>query len=182
MDPDGDLLLVLRKQEKGKTVVNVNVLVSSKHMTLASCVFKTKLVPDSIKNGAGSTASGKIEISLIEDDSEAFIVLLNVIHGRNRLVPLTLSLDLLTKVAVLVEKYNLHDVVAVFGDIWVFDAMDRSDSGYFLQVSQWLCIAWVFKDEELFNTVSCLAVKFSKKGFSGSMDGLPLPPHIIGKK
>jgi len=112
-------------------------------MTLASSVFKAMLAPNHFQEGTTLALSGKAEISLPDDDSEAFVVLLNVIHARSKFIPSTVSLEQLTKIAVLVDKYRLHGAVSICTDLWVQRV--ESSRSYLLDISQWLCICWVFQ-------------------------------------
>ena len=79
-------------QGKGPDTL-VHMLVSSKHMMLVSPVFKAMLQASTFKEGQKLSAAGKVEVPLPEDDSTAFEVVLNIIHGRNKLVPRVLSLE-----------------------------------------------------------------------------------------
>lgn len=67
--------------------IAVHMLVSSKHMMLASPVFRAMLRPDTFKEGQTLQAAGKLEVSLPDDDPVALVVLLNIIHGQTRKVP-----------------------------------------------------------------------------------------------
>ncbi|KAF7920654.1 hypothetical protein BELL_0335g00090 [Botrytis elliptica] len=55
---------------------DVHMLVSSKHMCLASPVFKAMLQHSNFKEGRELASVGKIEISLPDDDPDAFAVLM----------------------------------------------------------------------------------------------------------
>jgi len=125
-------------------------------------------------------ATGKVEISLPDDDVEALTILLNAMHARSKLVPLEVNLNLLTQIAVLVDKYRLHDVVALFADMWVKHAESQNARFYFMDISQWLCISCSFRNKELFSTVTQCAIVQSKGNFTVGMADLPMPRNIIG--
>jgi len=179
IDPDGDLSLILAKGKR-KANIEVHVLVSSKHMTLASSVFKAMLAPNHFQEGTTLALSGKAEISLPDDDTEAFVVLLNVIHARSKFIPSTVSLEQLTKIAVLVDKYRLHGAVSICTDLWVQRVESSRYCYYHLHISQWLCICWVFQKKVLFRSVTEQAITESAKGLTDSMENLPTPKQIIG--
>lgn len=79
--------------------------VSSKHMILASSVFEAMLQPGRFKEEIDLDSNGKAEIPLPDDDSEPFVILLDIIHGRPRKVPRVVNLHLLSGLAVLIDKY-----------------------------------------------------------------------------
>ncbi len=59
---------------------------------------------------------GQLELPLPDDDSVAFEILLNIIHGHPRSVPHQIDLLLLSRLAMMVDKYGLQEVVVVFSD------------------------------------------------------------------
>ncbi|KAE9378226.1 hypothetical protein N431DRAFT_328915 [Stipitochalara longipes BDJ] len=89
----------------------VNMIVSSKHMVLASPVFKAMLAPESFREGLERNTTGQMEVELPDDDEVVMVVALNIIHGRNRLVPKHVDLDMLAKLAILVDKYQMVEAV-----------------------------------------------------------------------
>jgi hypothetical protein len=68
------------------------MLVSSKHMTLASPIFKAMLRTGTFSEGQELARRGKAEINLPEDDPTAFTILLNVIHGHGSRLPFIVDL------------------------------------------------------------------------------------------
>ena len=81
-------------------------------MTLASSVFKAML-NGHFMEGRLLAEMGMVEVPLPDDDPTAFTILLDIIHGRGSRVPRKLNLTLLTDIAVLVDKYRLHEVVSI---------------------------------------------------------------------
>jgi hypothetical protein len=79
------------------------VRVSSRHLVLASRTLKL-LLPNSP------------EWPLLDDEPNAVLILLSVIHGRYRNVPRNVDLATLTEIAILVDKYDLHEAVSVMKD------------------------------------------------------------------
>lgn len=92
---------------------DVKLLVSSRHMILASRVLKAMLRGPFIE-GQTLRESGEFEIALSEDDTIAFIILMDIVHGRTSRVPRTVTLNLLTTLSLLVDKYELLEAVDVF--------------------------------------------------------------------
>ncbi|KAK1991092.1 hypothetical protein LX36DRAFT_694949 [Colletotrichum falcatum] len=76
----------------------IKYLVSSRHLALASTKF---------------------EAEFKEWDPEALLILMRVIHGQTRSVPRQIDLEILAKIAVLVDYYDSLEVVEVFASIWI---------------------------------------------------------------
>jgi len=86
--------------------------VSSKHLSLASAVF------DKCMEGQSIGHTDKRTIPLQNDDHYAMEILLNIIHGRTRRVPRLLIIEKLVQVVVLIDKYEFHEAVEPFTDMW----------------------------------------------------------------
>ncbi|KAF5977557.1 hypothetical protein FBULB1_6489 [Fusarium bulbicola] len=93
------------------------MLVSGKHLELASTIFKTMVT--------GPFAEGKVDISgfrlltASDWDPEAFKIVLTIMHGHNRDVPRSLSLEMLVKVAMIVNYYDCLESVELWTEIWL---------------------------------------------------------------
>lgn len=136
---------------------SIHFLVSSKHMILASPVFKA-MPGGYFKEGLLLRASGKLKLPLPDDDPIAFEILLNIIHGHHREVPRYVSLWLLTRLAILVDKYQMLERLKVFSDMWINELQFRGFTPeYFtpdtLSLS-WLSISWVFRKTKIFRKVT----------------------------
>ncbi|QSZ36636.1 hypothetical protein DSL72_006517 [Monilinia vaccinii-corymbosi] len=81
----------LKRKAPEDTSKTVTMLVSSKHMTLASPVFDAILSNGRFKEGTELLIKGKVEIELPDDDPVAFAIGANVIHHRNKMVPVELD-------------------------------------------------------------------------------------------
>ncbi|KAA8569360.1 hypothetical protein EYC84_001010 [Monilinia fructicola] len=99
----------------------ITMLVSSKHMALASPVFDAMLAHEKFREGLELKASAKVEIALPDDDPVAFEILAGVIHHRNKSIPKSVSFELLTKLAVLTEKYLMHETLHIVSQVWLLD-------------------------------------------------------------
>jgi hypothetical protein len=73
-----------------------SMIVSSKHMILASPVFKVMLQPGRFKEGMQRNAAGQIEVDLPDDDQAVMVIVPDIIHGRNSLVPKQVDMEMLT--------------------------------------------------------------------------------------
>lgn len=63
-------------------------------------------------------AEKQVDIPLPDDDAVAFEVVLNAVHGRLQKVPKKVDLTLLTKLAVLIDKYHVHEVMEMYSEQW----------------------------------------------------------------
>ncbi|KAF5557115.1 hypothetical protein FNAPI_5537 [Fusarium napiforme] len=115
--------LQTKNWEYGETYVphlkkmEFRMLASGKHLELASPIFKTMVT--------GPFAEGKADalgfrlITASDWDHEAFKIVLAIIHGYNRDVPRSLGLEMLVKVAMVVNYYDCLESVEPYTDIWL---------------------------------------------------------------
>ncbi|PMD57216.1 uncharacterized protein K444DRAFT_632349 [Hyaloscypha bicolor E] len=163
----------------------VHMLVSSKHMMLASPVFKAMLQHSRFKEGQKLSATGKAEIPLPDDDPYAFTIILDIIHGRNRQVPREIDLDLLSSISKLVDKYQMVEAVESFSNGWIDAVEDLLPAGYATtedveDVHRWLGISWVFAREDEFVRMTELMERGCWEGLAEDIEEvLPIPGLIV---
>jgi hypothetical protein len=164
----------------------VHMLVSSKHMMLASPVFKAMLQHSRFKEGQKLSATGKVEIPLPDDDPSAFMIILDIIHGRNRQVPREIDLDLLSSISKLVDKYQMVEVVESFSNGWIDAVIDLLPARYATvedaeDVHRWLGISWVFAREDEFRRMTELMERGCGEELVEDVEeALPIPGIIVG--
>lgn len=73
---------------------------SSKHLALASLVFRKAIQPEDIQSHI-SREHSFVEMPLTHDDPDALLVLLCLIHGQFEQVPREVNLGTLTQIAIL---------------------------------------------------------------------------------
>ncbi|KAF5634262.1 hypothetical protein F52700_5984 [Fusarium sp. NRRL 52700] len=95
----------------------VRMLVSGKHLELASPIFKTMVTGPFAEGKADS--SGFHLITASDWDPEAFKIVLTIMHGYNRDVPRSLNLEMLVKVAMIVNYYVCLESVELYTEIWL---------------------------------------------------------------
>jgi hypothetical protein len=108
----------VRDSEKRPKSEHIRIRVSSKHLILASPYFRSMLQGD-FKEGVDLRTTGAAEIRLVGGHPAALLILLNIIHGHTRRVPRNVDFRMLTRIAVLVDKYQFHEVAEMFTDTWV---------------------------------------------------------------
>ncbi|KAH6623460.1 hypothetical protein F5144DRAFT_362195 [Chaetomium tenue] len=155
----------------------VTFRVSSQHLIQASPVFKAALTGH-WKEGT-VTENGSYEISAEEWDAEAMHMVLSLIHCRTKDTPRTISLDILVKIAVIVDYYQLHETLHFFTTLWI-DALRPSVPAvtYSEDVMPWIFVSWVFKDAPIFATVTKLAIEESPGKLSTNTT-LPIPEMVF---
>lgn len=115
-DSDGDLLLRLTSLTSKETV---RIKVSSKHLMLASPVFKAMFKPDLCLEGELLKSRDLAEVDLPDDDPEPFELLMNILHGRSRQVPQYISFDTLTNLSILADKYQILEPLEIYLRLWL---------------------------------------------------------------
>ncbi|KAG6092176.1 hypothetical protein E4U30_005763 [Claviceps sp. LM220 group G6] len=170
----------------------VQFRLSSRHLALASPVFKTMLngtwkesaaPSDQSKKSAktrkppkkDSDSSTRYELTATEWDDEVFLMLMNIIHGRNTLVPLSIDLITLVKLSVLVDYYECQEVTQFVVRVWVKDFV--LPTSYGRDCVAWIFVSWVFSFGQPFEKMTQLALETSEGGF-GTIH-LPLPPNVL---
>jgi hypothetical protein len=158
--------------------VEVRMRLSAKHLILASAYFKKMLKGPWKESMTSSESYHTIDAS--EWDAEAMLILMNIIHGHARSVPRAISLEMLAKLAVLVDYYHCHEVVEPWADRWIRDINQPLPNQYGRDLMLCLVISVVFSQESLFETMTKIASKQSKRSLQTL--NLPIPQSVIGKK
>ncbi|KAM0172730.1 hypothetical protein ACHAPC_010668 [Botrytis cinerea] len=159
------------------------ILVSSKHMCLASPVFKAVIegeFPEDVL-----PIAGKLGLPLPNDDPPAMKILIHIIHGRMNMVPLNIDLELFTQITILVDKYECHEVVRLLPLIWSYGLSDSFSETSWTDIARWVCIAWQFELEEEF----LKATQMIREGSDCSLEilmnsinyALPIPKYVVDK-
>ena len=153
--------------------------VSSKHMILASAVFKVML-SHKFKEGVTLQTQGVLKLPLLGDDPAALLIMLNIIHGHTRKVPRQVDLYTLTQIAILVDKYAIHEAVEVFSEIWIEDLNVDIPTAFTKDIVPWLCISWVFKRSIEFEKMTHIALWGFSDDITPWTGPHPIPETVIG--
>ncbi|KAF1997510.1 hypothetical protein P154DRAFT_496699 [Amniculicola lignicola CBS 123094] len=160
--------------------IEIHYLVSSRHLMLASPRFYTMLADSNWVEGHRSD-DGRYHINVEDWDEQALLVILNIFHLRHKEVPRELELEVLAKIAVLVDYYECAEVLELFSDMWIEKL--RKDVMvpliYCRDLMLWLCVALVFRLSEEFKTATLVAIRWAP-GPIGSL-GLPISPSTVHK-
>lgn len=147
---------------------------------LASRYFFTILSGD-FPQAIALRTQGHVTIPL-QDDLDSMIILLNIIHGAGRKVPRQVSLDVLSKLAVLVSKFDMLATVEFFSDTWI-DNLQRGGLPRFYNedVLPLVFVFWVFDRPDEFRDMTRLAQLESTEKLEDDIGEIPILHGIIGK-
>ncbi|KAI4629194.1 uncharacterized protein J4E87_003456 [Alternaria ethzedia] len=96
---------------------SIHYHVSSRHLMLASSTFKRMLAQDGFAESVRNEVDGLYHIMAHDWDPEAFLIVLRIIHGRNKQVPREITLEMLAKIAVLEDYYDFGEALDVFTEM-----------------------------------------------------------------
>ena len=175
---DGDLQLLVTYSGK-----RVAVGVSSHAMSLASPVWKKILHPPFSKLPSAEAGNDDKQFDFSDDDWEALLVLLHIVHLQFSKVPDSLAFETIVQVAVLCDKYDCVGLVKPWLSLW-YEETHALEPGHEL----WLFIAWVLGKKEIFQDLATKLVNVVKTNFkgdcltsTGEILASQMPIDIIGK-
>lgn len=153
----------------------VHYHVSSRHLTLASPWFKRTLTSSSSQEAVRDSTDGRFHVDASDWDEEAFLILLNIFHLRKRQIPKIMSVEMLAKIAVLVDYYELEKAEAIedYVDTWTYHVRRNYPvpTSYGRDLVLWMCISAVFDLSTEFKEATAVAIRES----TGSVQTLSLP-------
>ncbi|RKL37918.1 hypothetical protein BFJ72_g7378 [Fusarium proliferatum] len=155
--------------------IEFRMLVSGKHLELASPIFRTMVTGPFAEGKADS--SGFRLITASDWDPEAFKIVLTIMHGYNRDIPKSLSLEMLVKVAMIVNYYDCLESVELYADIWLEGLESEVATFYGRDCVLWMFISWVFSEPIMFRNMTQLALTHSQKLIEA--EDFPVPADIL---
>ena len=149
--------------------------VFSGSLTQASPVFKAALT-GGWEEGS-ETKDGGYNISTDSWDSEAMRIVLSAIHNRTRDIPRRVSLELLCKIAVLVDYYELHSALHFFACLWIDLLRLSLPTVYDRNLILWILASSTF-GSDLHKALTHVAIEHS----TGKIRtlGLPIRGRLVG--
>jgi hypothetical protein len=154
--------------------------VCSGNLMSASPWFNRVLKKDGWMESNRNDKDRRFRISAEDWDEGAFLILMNIFHLRNRDVPRTVSLEMLAKIAILVDYYNCGEAIELFSAMWIADLRGQVPipTIYDRTLVLWIWISWVFKRVDLFKQSTCIAIEQCTESMQTL--GLPIPSWITG--
>ncbi|KAI1383756.1 uncharacterized protein F4822DRAFT_49870 [Hypoxylon trugodes] len=147
---------------------------SSRHLILGSEYFKHTLTGP-WKENALVASDGYRSVETEDWDLNALLILMRIIHCRNREVPRTVSLEMLAKIAVLVDYYQCHEAVEVWSDLYIDKLKDSIPTTLNRNLILWILISLVFDKKALFRDVTKTALEHGQ----GGLPTLGLPIAVV---
>jgi hypothetical protein len=155
---------------------------------LASRVFSAMLRHSYFREGAELRAHGAVEVELHDDNAQALLTALMVVHGRLRRVPRAVDLAALGHIAIIIDKYGLHEALREHGNMW-FNRLQKQDrdtgTARHRRFLWWLVVAWVLRHGNNFRTLTRIA----QQNWDGPLgtgaqpripSGFPVPATVLG--
>jgi hypothetical protein len=163
--------------------------VSSKHLMLASQRFK-KMLTGGWSEATTVYSDGCRHVDLEHDnfDPEALQILLHTIHGKTSMIPRFIDLEMLAKVAVLVDDFECYEELEIISDIRIRKLECSLPTDYNRDVVLWILICGVFHKPTLFERVTSIAITHGSGLFETlnlpisepvSGQSMPPPPNLI---
>ncbi|KAK0719289.1 hypothetical protein B0H67DRAFT_532932 [Lasiosphaeris hirsuta] len=154
----------------------LRIKASSKHLALASRIFRNKL---QFAGAKGSVQSdGRVHLGLAEGfEPRAVRIVLDAVHGRGRKVPKAVDLETLAQIALFVDRFQLGDAVEVYADRWIGGLEGSLPEAYTRDLVLWIYASFVFGRADVFKAVTKLAAARSNGPIRDL--GLPIKEKII---
>ncbi|KAF5700464.1 hypothetical protein FMUND_14322 [Fusarium mundagurra] len=180
IDPNGDTLVILATKQdppppkeptapagttESPTFIEKHFLCSQKHLTLASR-RASKLFSSAFKE-ASKQDDGLYHWNFGDVfDVQAFEVVLKIIHGKPRGVPQNVELDLLSKIASIVDDLECYDALSFCSERWLssysgfYKLPERMDK----TLAQLILVSFVFANEHIFQRCMQRATRYTCEG------------------
>ncbi|KAF2846102.1 hypothetical protein T440DRAFT_558419 [Plenodomus tracheiphilus IPT5] len=156
----------------------IRYYVSSRHLMLASPVFRSALKEEGFAESTRNEGDGLFHIPAKDWDESAFLIVLQIIHLRNKAVPRTVDLEMLAKIAVVVDFYDCEEALELFSKLRLIDLDRRTriPAEYCRDLVLWIWVGWVFNSKAIFRSATLVAIQKSPEALRTL--GLPIPAHI----
>jgi hypothetical protein len=110
-------------------------------------------------------------------DAEAMRIVLSILHNRTKSIPGTVSLELLCRISVIVDYYQLQDAIHFFATKWIDPLRSSLPSVWGRDLLMWLCVSNVFRDKGSFKAVTRTVVQHAPSEIPSL--GLPISQDIL---
>jgi hypothetical protein len=135
--------------------------VSRRHLVSAAPTFERMLSETNWTEGIRNENDGLYHVPAEDWDSEALLYVLQVLHLRNGQVPRTVSLEMLAKIAVLIDFYQCAEALESFTERWVehLQVTTPVPSYFCRNLMLWMCIAWVLRLPQEFVQTTTVSIR-----------------------
>ncbi|KAL6890808.1 hypothetical protein GGI43DRAFT_414851 [Trichoderma evansii] len=162
IDPHGDTLITFQDANTLfgadlKTAPEKQFLVSRKHLMLASR-RASKVLEGSLKE-ATPEEDGLFHWNFEPIfDAKAFEIVMKIIHGQTRDVPVTVNVCMLSQITAIVDDLECQNSVWFFAKGWLSQIKGQIPRGMSEDLMRWILISFVFEESEIFKTVTGIAI------------------------
>jgi hypothetical protein len=163
--------------QASQPVKEYEFMVSSRHLALASLVFRT-MFDGNFKERISPECGSLTRVPLPDDNFDAMLLLLAIVHGRTRAVPRIIDKDLFVDIAVLIDKYGMDECTQVFTDMWFRDLWYQPKEAA-PHLIDWIFLCLVFKHASEFEQLTREAIFQSTLIFEDNQ--LPLPQWVASE-
>jgi hypothetical protein len=152
----------------------VSYYVSRRHLVSASSTLDRMISGADWKEGNLDENDGLYHVPAQDWDSEALLYVLQILHLCNGQVPRTIPLEMLAKIAVLIDFYDCAEALELFTESWIeYLRVTAPVPSYFCRdLMLWMCIAWVLKLPQEFVQATTVAIRRDDQELSTL--GLPI--------
>ncbi|EER28073.1 hypothetical protein CPC735_034090 [Coccidioides posadasii C735 delta SOWgp] len=181
IDPDGDVLLLLRtaKQEDESSEDRESANDEPKAETPNERMETEKRETECSGDAKMYSPRDGRQLEVTEEDwkSGPFLILMNIIHGRTKKVPRTVTIDVLTEIASLVDYYECLEVVEIMAEIWTSKITIPHVT--LKDIAQCIWLSYTFRWESKFKTWTKRAILT----LEGPLytQGLPIRDRILNE-
>lgn len=156
---------------------DVFIRASSVHLCLASKSFEKMLRGPWLEGSSGGNGTPKT-CTASEWDTDAFLTVLNIIHGHHRAVPKEVSLEKLARIAAIIDYYDCHEITEVFVQMWIAPLNAKRSTVIGKEGMLWIFVSSIFRNETIFVEMARTTIA-EAQGPLQSME-LPFPPGLLG--
>ena len=142
ISPSGDVILVVGPDQ-------VQLRVASQALRGVSKPLNSMLSP-TYSEGQDLDESCPKDVALPEDDANAFELVCNVIHHRNRYLPNVVNPEEVEQIAVLSEKYDCIEAMRFAAKAWLSPQLQHT----IVDLEHLMVAAYLFGEAEKFSLVT----------------------------
>ncbi|KEZ43248.1 hypothetical protein SAPIO_CDS4942 [Scedosporium apiospermum] len=110
-------------------------------------------------------------------DPDAFVIVMNIIHGRNRSVPQKVDLEMLAKICVIIDDLECHEATELFSRVWLMAFGGKTPSTYCRDLILRIFVASVLREPDIFLITTRTAMLSSAQEIRSL--GLPIRLDIV---
>ncbi|GKZ32609.1 hypothetical protein AbraIFM66950_002127 [Aspergillus brasiliensis] len=164
------------EEEEAGTEAVVCFQASAKHLMAASTYFRA-LLTCGMEESIQFEREGTVRISAEYWDEEALLYVLMIIHCQHHVLPEKVDLEMLAKVCVVADYYDVGDAVRFAARPWIAKLDPQVPEDRYREALLWLWVGVFFRMPGVFKAASLTLIKEGKEDMPPL--GLPIPKLIV---